>query len=333
MNLSLMLDVFLPRRTKTRVHLCGKKTRITFWLLVFSIVQGFAFPIFAQIPEIKHVVIIGCDGLTPGALLLAKTPNIDELKSTGAYTLQAKAVIPTVSAPNWASLLMGASPKQHGANKNGWKPHRISPKACGGITKGFPSIYSILSEQRPEMITAMFSNWEGLIKLVENEKLDELKKCKNSGNCVKNAVQYLQEKHPQLLFVYLDLIDEAGHQSGYGSKEYIKAIEKADRMIGEVRKGLEKAGILKSTAIFVVSDHGGSGKSHGSGKKEDVEIPWILSGAGILQGKELSTKVNIYDTAATIAYIFGLTPPVCWIGTPVKEAFPVNENLDDFSPP
>jgi len=31
--------------------------------------------------------------------------------------------------------------------------------------------------------------------------------------------------------------------------------------------------------------------------------------------------VNTYDTAATIARVFGLKPPACWIARPVSEAF------------
>jgi hypothetical protein len=30
--------------------------------------------------------------------------------------------------------------------------------------------------------------------------------------------------------------------------------------------------------------------------------------------------VNTYDTAATVALLFGLEPPSCWIARPVREA-------------
>jgi hypothetical protein len=53
----------------------------------------------------------------------------------------------------------------------------------------------------------------------------------------------------------------------------------------------------------------------------EIEIPWILAGPGGAAGKELITPVNTYDTAATVAYIFGLKTPECWIARPVVEAF------------
>jgi hypothetical protein len=34
-------------------------------------------------------------------------------------------------------------------------------------------------------------------------------------------------------------------------------------------------------------------------------------GPGIAPGKEITAPVNTYDTAATLAYIFGLKPPDC----------------------
>jgi arylsulfatase A-like enzyme len=53
----------------------------------------------------------------------------------------------------------------------------------------------------------------------------------------------------------------------------------------------------------------------------EIEIPWIIAGPGVATGKELATPVNTYDTAATVAYLFGLKPPECWIARPVVEAF------------
>jgi arylsulfatase A-like enzyme len=53
----------------------------------------------------------------------------------------------------------------------------------------------------------------------------------------------------------------------------------------------------------------------------EIEIPWILTGPGVAAGREIQTPINTYDTAATIAFIFGLKPPAVWVGRPVYEAF------------
>ena len=64
----------------------------------------------------KHVVIIGVDGLSVEALREAGAPNLKQLMARGAWTLHARGVLPTVSSPNWMSILAGAGPEQHGVD-------------------------------------------------------------------------------------------------------------------------------------------------------------------------------------------------------------------------
>ncbi len=44
-------------------------------------------------------------------------------------------------------------------------------------------------------------------------------------------------------------------------------------------------------------------------------------GKGIKKNNEVKESVMTYDTAATIAYIFGLKTPQSWIGRSVKSIF------------
>ena len=68
-------------------------------------------------------------------------------------------------------------------------------------------------------------------------------------------------------------------------------------------------------------NHGGNGKSHGQTTVDEITIPWVLCGPSVKAGFEISDTVNTYDTAATLAYIFGAKAPQCWIGRPVQSAF------------
>jgi len=83
---------------------------------------------------------------------------------------------------------------------------------------------------------------------------------------------------------------------------------------------LSAAGALDSTYVLVTSDHGGKGRGHGRNSLAEIQIPWILSGPGIAQG-EIGAPVNTFDSAATMAWIFGLSTPPCWIARPVLPAF------------
>src|SRR6516164_906642 len=102
----------------------------------------------AQVPGVEHVVVIGVDGLSPEGIRRAKTPVLHRMMAEGASTLHARGVMPTVSSPNWASMIMGAGPEQHGVTSNDWKPGKgaISPTAVGpgGI---FPTMFGLLRQQ------------------------------------------------------------------------------------------------------------------------------------------------------------------------------------------
>lgn len=52
-----------------------------------------------------------------------------------------------------------------------------------------------------------------------------------------------------------------------------------------------------------------------------MTIPWIVWGSGVRRGHALTNQVTLPDTAATIAWLFGLNLPTNAIGRPVREAF------------
>lgn len=290
--------------------------------LVGMLFFGFTPSIVSLVPGVEHVVIIGCDGLSPDGVQKAKTPNMDDLMRRGAYTMQARGVMPTSSSPNWASMIMGAGPEQHGITSNAWRPDKfeIAPTAVGsgGI---FPTIFSVLREQQPSAVIACFHDWGGFGILFEREALDIIEDTDGPAKTTERAIAYFKAKQPELTFIHLDHIDHAGHKYGYRTSEYYKSVEEADRLIGETLQGLEAVGMLEQTVLIVTSDHGGVGKGHGGATMAEIEIPWIIAGPGVTPAKELTSFVNIYDTAATVAHIFGLTAPDCWIAKPVLEAF------------
>jgi Type I phosphodiesterase / nucleotide pyrophosphatase len=276
----------------------------------------------AQVPGVKHVVIVGVDGLSPDGIRKADTPVLHRMMKTGTSTLRARAVMPTVSSPNWASMIMGAGPEQHGITTNDWELNKfeITPtaKGPGGM---FPTIFGVLREQRPNVQIACFHDWEGFGRLFERKSADLVEHCKGPVQTTEHAIAYLKTKRPEFTFIHLDHVDDAGHTEGHGTPAYYKAVAEADRLIGLILQAITESGIAEQTTVIVTSDHGGKGKGHGGATMGEIEIPWIIWGTGVVAGRECETPVNTYDTAATVAYVFGLNPPKCWIARPVEEAF------------
>lgn len=291
-------------------------------LLVCSLSIISALCINAQVTGVEHVVLIGVDGMSPDGVNKANTPIIDDLIQRSAYSMSARAVMPSSSSPNWASMIMGAGPEQHGITSNAWRPDKFQlPPTEVGLGGIFPTIFSLLREQQPSAVTACFHDWGGITHLIEHNAVSIIEDTDGPVHTTERAVSYIIKKKPKFTFIHLDHVDHAGHAHGYISPEYYKSVEEADRLIGETIKGLTTAGMIEKTIIIITSDHGGVGKGHGGASKEEMLIPWMITGPGVVQGKELKSFINIYDTAATIAYVFGLKTPKSWIAKPVLESF------------
>jgi predicted AlkP superfamily pyrophosphatase or phosphodiesterase len=282
-------------------------------------------------PLAKHVVVIGVDGLSPDGIRRADTPNMDKLVKAGAHTFRARAVMPTSSSPNWASMIMGAGPDHHGVTSNDWQPYKfeVPPKVVGpgGI---FPTIFGVLREQRPEMVIAVFHDWKDFGRLLETNTPNVLRHVKDAIETAAAAVEYLKEKKPHFLFIHFDGVDHAGHGFGWTSPQYDRAVELTDSLIGAALDALDEAGLAGQTLVLVTADHGGKGRKHGGDSPEEVLIPWILKGPGVRSGTEIRSEVNTFDTAPTLAHIFGVKPPSCWQGKPVLEAFMSREARKPF---
>ncbi|QEH37157.1 Choline-sulfatase [Aquisphaera giovannonii] len=275
----------------------------------------------AVVPRAGHVVIIGVDGLSPDGLLKAKVPVVDRLKREGAWSFHARGVMPTVSSPNWASMIMGAGPEQHGVLSNEWQPGKSSITPTAQAHGGFPTVFGILREQRPKSKIGIFHDWDGFARLVEPGVADVVLNPKGPQATVEKAVEYIMKEKPTLTFIHLDHVDHAGHHDGHGTPQYYAAVAEADRLIGEVLRALERAGMAGDTLVLITADHGGKGKGHGGNTMGELEIPWIVAGPGVARGKEIGSPVNTFDTAATVAAVLGINPPECWIARPVRAAF------------
>lgn len=261
------------------------------------------------------VVIVGVDGLMGAGIDQAETPNLDAMKANGAWTFKARGVMPTSSSPNWASMIMGAGPEQHGVTSNAWEPDDFPfGPICTGMGTTFPTIFSLMREQRPTADTAVFHHWKGFGRLVEPGAPSHIEHGETETITTEAAIAYWKEHQPALLFVHLDHVDHAGHTHEWLSEEYRESVELADELIGKIRDAIDH----EQTFFIVTADHGGVGKKHGGESPEEIHIPWLAEGPGIAAGVTIRQPVNTYDTAATAAHVLGVSAPNCWIGRPVR---------------
>ncbi|WKN43411.1 alkaline phosphatase family protein [Tunicatimonas pelagia] len=284
---------------------------------------------FAQMPQVaKHVLVIGVDGLAPFGIKQANTPTLDSLIAIGASSMQAQAVMPTSSSPNWASMIMGATPNEHTITSNAWEITDIADTTLCDGEEGqlWPTIFRVVREQKPDADIATFYDWSGFGRLLENGVATMKGDTKGEDKTAEAAADYWRNYQPTFMFVHLDHVDHAGHSHKWGSNHYNEAVEKSDQLIGNILQAVWESGTAENTLVVVTSDHGGKETSHGGDTPEERTIPWIVAGVGVRTNHAIQQDIEIYDTAATIAYALGLTAPDCWIGKPITEIFR-NEEL------
>src|SRR5436190_405779 len=143
----------------------------------FALLSPLSSP--AAIKAVEHVVVIGCDGFGSVGFTASNAPVLHKLMGKGAWTRHARGVLPTVSSPNWASMIMGAGPAQHGITSNEWETNKfeIAPIAVGsaGI---FPTIFGVVREQRPKARIAVVHDWDGFARLLEPKAPDLIENVK-----------------------------------------------------------------------------------------------------------------------------------------------------------
>ncbi len=279
--------------------------------------QADASPSYAD-----NVVIIMVDGLRPDALKQAKVPNLDGLIKRGASTMKAQTVEPSLTLPAFASMMSGLPVEQHGVDWNEYDPPRGFIKA--------PTLFEIASFNGSKW-GAAFLNKEKLLHVIKQDRRLLLNVCSiNEQGCnakkiasdVIASYKTATEGKPALFVVHLADADTAGHDQGWMSTPYVKAVEEVDRAIGTLLKGFKDLGLYDRTTFIVTADHGGHAKTHGTLMSEDVTIPWIAAGPGIKAGHEIKQPVSLIDTAATVMRAFGITDYyVEWKSRAIEEIF------------
>lgn len=294
------------------------------WTPIFLLLT-LTLPGWAQttrpIPEIRKIVIISVDGLRPDLALRAATPNIHALMNAGSFTFWARTTAESVTLPSHASMLTGVTPPKHGLQWNSDLPliHPVYPM--------FPTIFELAHQAG--YTTAMAAGKSKFINLAKPGTLDWVYIPYSSKDedyeVTLQAVAMILTHQPDLLFVHLPSVDNAGHMYGWASPQQFDAIAGADQSIGLVLWALEQRNLLNSTFILVTADHGGAGLSHGPDDPRSRNIPWITVGPHVRHNLDLTTypdlTIDTEDTFSTAAYLLGIPILKKVDGKPILQIF------------
>lgn len=267
------------------------------------------------LPKVTRVFIVSFDGLRPDAIQAADMQNVLSIMQNGAYTLTAQTIFPSLTLPSHSSMLVGTCPAKHIVRWNEYVPEN-------GFALG-TDIFDLA--QAAGLRTVMVVGKEKLRHVTEPQStdffgfVDDTDKIEDKISLESMAIDQIRIGF-DLMFMHFPDGDLTGHEYGWMSNEQLTAYRKDDESLGLLIEVMQSRGLFDDTLFIITADHGGHDTTHGTDLSEDITIPWIISGPGVVP-KQLQTQVYTMDTAATIAFALGLPLQPEWEGIPVYESF------------
>ncbi len=287
----------------------------------------------SALPRAQHVFIISIDGGKPEVMTNSEMPNLKKMVAEGTCTWTADTVYPCLTLPAHTSMLTGVGPAKHRIFWNTWLP-------AAGVVR-VPTVFSVA--RQAGFSTAMLVGKEKFQHLAKPGSLDwfsynreeehvvlkpilgqdepERSATVLATNVANDAARCILKHKPNLCFIHFTDPDDVGHQYGWGSAQQKRALEDVDVALGTVLKALNDSGIAAESVVIVTADHGGHGTVHGAYIADDMKIPWIAWGKGVVAGSQIKPMVNTCDTAATALWLLDIPVPDSFDGRPVRSAF------------
>ena len=133
----------------------------------------------------KRVVVIGIDGCRADLIGSAVAPTLQRLVAKGASTTSARALLPTLSLPNWSGILTGSSPSETAITWNGWRrstarspPVGLPPRTPPASAPWVPNMLEVADAAGVDV--SAFHDWAPLNRILSPEFVE---RAVQWGNC------------------------------------------------------------------------------------------------------------------------------------------------------
>lgn len=263
-----------------------------------------AAPVAAPRPDQSpRTVLVIIDGLRVDTT--DQMPNFQTLRQYGA-DMVAVTPQPSLSYPTWTTILSGATPDISGVTTNWFEGavpvETLIDSALGaglGVAVSAPEDFVTLYDADRAQAT-YFAEWT---------------KEYMSGTYVDQAIDLARGTNPALLIVHLPDVDEAGHDYGGASAEYLQAAQRIDGEVIRLVQALQD----DRTLFVITADHGHlDAGGHGGWESVVRQVPAVFVGqaASLERG-----RISQTDIAPTIAAFLGIPVPAHAEGSIRPELF------------
>jgi arylsulfatase A-like enzyme len=268
----------------------------------------------------RRVMIVSIDGLRPDLMIRARTPYLRELTDRGSFSFWARTTPHAITLPSHVSMLTGVVPRRHEIEWNKDLPLKEP------VYPSVPTLFELAKKAGySTALAAGKSKFDAVARpgTVDHLYLPQSAKC-DDADVARAAADMIANYRPQVMFVHLPGVDNAGHARGWGTPEQLAAVETADATLGGLLRALEAAGLREQTTLIVTADHGGAGRTHLADDPRSRHIPWIITGPGVRKNVDLTTHtdlvINTEDTFATACHVLGIAADKRIDGKPVLPA-------------
>ena len=253
-------------------------------------------------PLSDRVVLIIVDGMRDDISRSAMT-SLETLRGYGS-DLRLTAPQPSLSYPNWTTILTGAPQTISGVTTNWYDTRVFAPTIMDVVSRTGRTVAVV----GPTDFAKLYGVKPGpTVSLRPWPKDGYL-----TGTLVDDALKISKETSPALLVLHLPDLDEAGHSYGGASDEYREVARKIDADLSRLVTALQS----DKTTFLVVTDHGHIGTGgHGGWEDEVTPVPGIIAGSAVALGTGTG---NLDQIASTIAVLMGVRPPTYAAGTALR---------------
>lgn len=224
------------------------------------------------------VVVFLVDGLPPRLVEQGCAegwlPNIAaRFRDRGTRVQHCVTCVPSITYAVLTTLTTGTSPPTHGILGNRWfDPEQALfrnyclIKSYDWVDRdhGVPTLYERLRPGTSATIqtvhrrgaTQIIPNWatSGVMWYFENYTAVDKLTATTLDEVILGA--NLRARWPNLVLFYFPGMDSVGHVYGITSRKFYRGMAHADYQVGRVCAWLERAGLLDSTYLILLSDHG-----------------------------------------------------------------------------
>ena len=213
------------------------------------------------------LLLVSLDGFRWDYPERARVPNLERLAREGIHAVALIPSFPTKTFPNHYSIVTGLYPAHDGIIANNmWDPefqatftmNRREEVANGRWWEGEP--IWVTAEKAGQKTGVLF--WPGSEAEINGVRPSYWKPHLSSATHderLATIFSWLDKpaaERPTFLTLYLQDVDDAGHDFGPGSPQVRAAVERVDATLGRLIAGLKARQIFDSINLIVVSDHG-----------------------------------------------------------------------------